>query len=228
MTKPYTWEEIKKILKVELKKTNHILTYGTIGSCNIDHDIDTIITKKPKSKSSDFFKEVHTLFDNINTYLLNKYSCKLIRTSRFSDEEEIKKLGNFTENDLVFQVLTYVSFSQIEKHWYADLGLNEDLNFILNNSYNLIFGKNSDLYKNDFKSNSYDYLFIRLNDSDRINSNFENEFLIYRMNVLFDFILRKRLNLKFNFIKNKDEVRKTFYEICNKLDELENKRKNLK
>lgn len=57
MTKSYTWEEIRAVLEKELNKTKHILTYGTIGSCNIEHDIDTIVTKKPDSKSSDFLKK---------------------------------------------------------------------------------------------------------------------------------------------------------------------------
>lgn len=183
--------------------------------------------KKPKSNSSDFFKEIHSLFEKINEYLLKKYSCKLIRTSRFSDEEETKKIGNFSKNDLVFQVLTYVSFSQIEKHWYADLAPDESLGFILNKSYKLIIGDVSDLYRKDFKSNSYDYLFIRLNDSDRINSNFEERFLISRMNILFDFIFRKRLDKKFTLAKTKEDVKKVFYDLCNQIDELEQE-KNFK
>ncbi len=52
--KPYTWKEIRRVLEKELKKTRHIMTYGTIGSCNIEKDIDTIVTKKPGSKSEDF------------------------------------------------------------------------------------------------------------------------------------------------------------------------------
>lgn len=53
----YTWEEIESVLTKELKKTKHIMTFGTMGSCNIKHDIDTIITKKPRSKTSDFLKK---------------------------------------------------------------------------------------------------------------------------------------------------------------------------
>ncbi len=44
--KPYTWVEIEKVIREELRKTKHIMTVGTIGSCNINHDVDLIITKK--------------------------------------------------------------------------------------------------------------------------------------------------------------------------------------
>ena len=53
-TRPYAWEDIKDFLVKELRKTKHIMTYGTIGSCDINHDIDTIITKKPASPSAEF------------------------------------------------------------------------------------------------------------------------------------------------------------------------------
>ena len=64
--KPYNWQEIKNFLDKELRKTKHILTFGTIGSCNIEHDIDLIITKKSSSKTSDFYKEIHILFDSLD------------------------------------------------------------------------------------------------------------------------------------------------------------------
>ncbi len=224
MAKPYTWEEIKKVLKKELQKSKHILTYGTIGSCEINNDIDTIITKKPESKSSEFYGEVHKLFEKIDAYLREKYSCKLIRTSRFSDEEETKALGKFNLKDLNFQVMTYVSLSQIKKHWYADLAPNENLKDILDCHHKLIFGNKENIFKENFKKNYYDYLFIRLNDSDRINSNFKNSFLIERMNKLFDFILRKRLSEKPISAKNLTEVKKIFYKICDRLDRLEKNR----
>lgn len=225
MTKLYTWEEIRAVLEKELNKTKHILTYGTIGSCNIEHDIDTIITKKPDSKSSDFFKEVHVLFEKIDSYLKKKYNCKLIRTSRFSDEEETKYIAKCTPNDLVFQVLTYVSFSQIEKHWAADLNGGEDLVEILSYSSDFLLGNFSSLLESTFKRNIYDFLFIRLNDSDRINSHFPQQFLIGRMNMLFDFILRKRLGLRYEFVDSVEQIKEEFYNICDVLDDLNKKKK---
>ena len=218
MTKTYAWEEIKSKLKTELQKTKHILTYGTIGSCNMEHDIDTIITKKPQSSSSDFFREIHNLFDVIDDFLQKKYKARLIRTSRFSDEEETKYIAKFEENDLVFQVLTYTSFKQIKMHWYADLAPNKKVEDIIKSHYSCILGNVDDLFKSDFKINKNEELFIRLNDSDRINSHFPKEFLVSRMNVLFDFILRKRLHQNPISSKSEIEVRKVFYQICDALD----------
>ena len=65
-----TWEEVREFLVNELSKTKCIMTWGTIGSCNIEHDIDTIIAKKPSSPSADFYKEVHGIFDSLEVYLL--------------------------------------------------------------------------------------------------------------------------------------------------------------
>ena len=56
--KPYTWSEIKEFLEKDLKRTKHILTFGTIGSCNVEHDVDVIITKKPSSKTANLVKLV--------------------------------------------------------------------------------------------------------------------------------------------------------------------------
>ena len=218
MAKTYTWNEIKSVLEKELKKTKHILTYGTIGSCNIEHDIDTIITKKPQSSSADFFKEIHNLFDFIDNFLQKKHKSRLIRTSRFSDEEEIKYIAKFEENDLVFQVLTYTSFKQIKMHWYADLAPNEKVENILKNHYSCLLGNINDLFKPDFKIHKNEELFIRLNDSDRINSHFPEVFLIDRMNVLFDYILRKRLHLEPIVSKSVKDVKKVFYKVCEMLD----------
>jgi hypothetical protein len=217
MTKSYTWAEVKNVLIAELEKTQHILTCSTIGSCNINHDIDTIITKKSSSSSKHFFQEVHQLLGAIDKYLTKKHSCRLIRACRFSDEEEIRHISRFSKGDLVFHVLTYVSFSQIEKHWHTDLGPGEDVETILNGSVFLL-GEKTDLYKKSFKNNKCDYLFIRLNDSDRINAHFPDKLLISRMNILFDFILRKRLGMEFVPGKTKSEIKERFYEVCEILD----------
>jgi len=216
--KKYNWEEINSLLKSELKKTKHILTFGTMGSCNIEKDIDIIITKKPASPSSDFFKEVHNLFEIVDKYLSKEYNAKLIRTSRFSDEEEIKYLAKFKLEDLVFQVLTYVSLKQIELHWYSDLNSGENIKDILKKNYNCILGNANDLFKPGFNYHKNENLFIDLNDSDRINSHFPKELLIRRMNVLSDYILRKRLGLKTLIANSEEEVKKIFYQIGEILD----------
>ncbi len=218
MVKSYTWENIKSLLKKELQKTKHILTYGTIGSCNIEHDIDTIITKNPKSKSSEFFREIHKLFDTIDIHLQKEHNARLIRTSRFSDEEETKFIAGFQDNDLVFQVLTYTSLKQIKMHWYADLVPGNNIENILKKNYDCILGIVEDLFKPNFKIKKNVELFITLNDSDRINSHFPSKFLLNRMNVLFDYILRKRLGLESLKAENEKEVREVFYKICDILE----------
>lgn len=218
MSKSYSWEDIRNFLSQRLLKTKHIMTFGTIGSCNIDHDIDIIVTKKPSSESAAFFLELHTLLDAVDIYLQKKHGSKLIRTSRFSDQEEIKYIAKYKEKDLVFQVLSYVSLEQIKMHWYPDLSPGEDSDEILKKNYTCIIGRPQDLFQPSFRKWNNEQLFIRLNDSDRMNSHFPDGLLTRRMNILFDFILRKRLGQKPLHAKNKSEVRKNFYTVCKILD----------
>lgn len=222
MTKPFTWDELRLQLTVELQHTSHILTYGTIGSCNIDHDIDTIVTKKPDSPSADFFEDLHKVFDNIDTYLQKHYQARLIRTSRFSDEEETKYIANCQENDVVFQVLSYVSMKQIKMHWFdsfIDLDGDVKTEAFLRDNYKCIGGQISDIFRSDFACHKREDIFIRLNDSDRINSHFPKDFLVRRMNVLYDFVLRKRLGIEMLPAADEDECRDLFYKVCMILDQ---------
>ena len=98
MAKPYDWEEIKHVLLKELKKTKHILTFGTIGSLNVEHDIDIITTKKPDSKSSSYFRELHKILDSVDGYLMKKYKSKLIRGPHHSYLPEFTKLSKSLMN----------------------------------------------------------------------------------------------------------------------------------
>lgn len=222
MPKPYTWEELRVQLEVELQDTEHIQTYGTIGSCNIDHDIDTIVTKKPGSASANFFQELHGLFDQIDRYLQEHHNARLIRTSRFSDEEEIKYIANCEENDLVFQVMSYVSMKQIKMHWFdsfVDMDGDKKTEEFLRNNYKCIIGDINDIFRNDFASHKHEDLFIRLNDSDRINSHLPTDFLVRRMNVLYDFVLRKRLGINVDPALDEAGCRGCFYKVCGILDQ---------
>lgn len=88
------------------------MTFGTIGSCDVIHDIDIIITKKPNSKSSEFYKEIHEFFDRINRYLQMKFKAKLITTRKFVQEVEVCKLARRQPKDLIFHVMTYISYQQ--------------------------------------------------------------------------------------------------------------------
>jgi hypothetical protein len=222
MPKPFTWDEVRQQLAVELQQTSHILTYGTIGSCNIEHDIDTIVTKKVESPSADFFRELHEVFDRLDAYLQNHYQARLIRTSRFSDEEETKYIANYQENDVVFQVLSYVSMKQIKMHWFdsfIDLDGDVRIEPFLRDNYKCIAGHIDDIFRSDFASHRREDLFIRLNDSDRINSHFPKDFLVHRMNVLYDFVSRKRLGIEMLPAADESECRDRFYKICTILDQ---------
>ena len=211
------WEDIRLILDPLLEQTSHIGTYIIIGSRDARHDIDTIITKKPISQSKDFFKEIHKLFDRVDEQLQKKHSGRLIRTARFSDEEEILYIAQKKPEDIVFQVLTYVSLRQIQMHWHADLAPEDDVMNTLKEGL-FLKGTYDDLCSQDFAFWKNEHLFIRLNDSDRINSHFPQELLLRRMNVLYDFIMRKQLGKKPSLAKTHEEIRSCFYEVTEQLD----------
>lgn len=218
----YSWDELRSQLKLELQSSEHILTYGTIGSCNVAHDIDTIVTMKPGSSSANFFRELHGLFDRLDKYLHDNHNARLVRTSRFSDEEETKFIAGCNTNDLVFQVLSYVSLKQIKMHWYDsfnNVDSQQETEKLLKESYQCITGNTSDLFTPEFASYQYEEHFIRLNDSDRINSHFPEDFLVHRMNVLYDFIMRKRLGADFRFAMDEIDCRRLFYDVCGFLDQ---------
>lgn len=218
-SRSYSWEEISSLLQSRLNKSQHILTYGTIGSCNIEHDIDTIVTKKPGSPSALFFEELHVLFEQVNRYLQEKHLSRLIRTSRFCDEEEVKFIAGYQKTDLVFQVMTYVSMKQLKMHWFdASTKENANLEPFLKTNYHCLFGNLQTIFAPEFQEYKQEDLFIRLNDSDRLNSHFPPDFLIARMNVLYDFILRKRLGKETLEAKFPSECHQIFYEVCEILD----------
>jgi hypothetical protein len=223
--KPYTWNEIKDFLIKELGKTKHIMTFGTIGSCNVENDIDTIITKKPKSKSSEFYKEIHNLFDNLNDYLNKKYNAKAIRFSKMEEEYLIQYLGRSSKNDLLLHTMIYTSYNQIEKDWGWALFEGENIKKILLQHYKTLFGKTKNIFTRAFSKKNYcDPIFIFLYLGDKINSNFPDDLLLKVMNHSYDYFFRKRLGIKTPVAKNKKQVKEIFYKLCDKLDELNSKK----
>jgi len=221
MVKTYTWDEIKRILEKELEKTKHILTYGTIGSCKIERDIDTIITKKADSKTSDFYKEIHELFEKINSYLKKNHSSKLICFNMF--EPEMLKLANKKENDLAFHVFPYVSFGQIKRDWEAYMFKDEEsVKKFLKENYSLISGNKEDLFNSKFAKEYYhDPLYLRLEIYNRIYSNYNEKNLVEIMNHYLDFLFRKKLGINIEKASNKKEVEELFYKLCDKIDKKE-------
>lgn len=220
--KELTWEEIEIFLKKELSKTKHIMTWGTIGSKNIEHDIDTIITKKPSSKTSDFYREIHRVFDNLDNYLDKNFKSKIIRFAHSTEEPLIKEYIN--KKSISFHTMIYVSFPQIERDWGWTFYKNENTTDFLKENYNILYGKIDDLFKKDFqKENGHENLFIKLYLYDFLNSNLPEKLFLKIMNNSFEYLYRKRLGLEYSTAKNHEEVRKYFYKLCDILDELSKK-----
>lgn len=218
-----TWEEIENFLEKELKKTKSIMTFGTIGSLNIEHDIDTIITKKPNTKTSNFYKEIHDLFDNLDSYLHKNYNIQLTRISRTSDEVFCKYLSANKMNNIIFHTMIYTSYSQIVKDWSWALHPDISLTNILDKT-NFLLGKREDLNSVSFgKEFFYDAEFIYLYYEDYLQFNLPENILVELMNKLFEGAYKKRLGLKTPTVRNRNEAKKYFYELCDVLDGLSKK-----
>jgi len=221
MKKPYNWDEIETLLKKELKKSKHILTWATIGSLNVESDIDTIITKKSNSPLSNFYKEVHNIFDSLNEYL-KKYDGRAIRFPQY--KEDFKISSQYGPNDLMFHTMVYTSYSQIERDWGWYLLKDENLREILS-SEKFLIGSFNDLISKEFQKPSYyDPILIMIYLYDRINSNYSKKQLIDTMNESYKMILRK-LNQKPLKAKDEKDVKEIFYKMCDIIDKL-NKEKS--
>ena len=219
MVKRLSGEEIKSIIYEELKKSKHILTFGTIGSCNIENDIDMIITKKANSSTSDFYREVHNLYDFVDDYLKNKYSKKLCVFSGGRILPEQLKISNYQKGDLVFDVMTYISFKELENDWCPYMPSNTEIKPFLEREYNCILGKTNLLFTDKFtKKTKNDHLFLVLMKYDKLKTKYPESFLVECMNYHFDYILRKKLGLKTIKADSEKEVKEVFYHICDILD----------
>ncbi len=219
--KPYSWKDIESVLKKELKKTKHIMTFGTIGSKNVEHDIDVIITKKPSSPSSGFYGEIHGLFDSVDNYLNRRYGARAVRFALSTDEVFIRELGG-PGNKVLFHTMIYTSFPQIEKDWAWGIFPDENMKDLLRENYTCFLGSVKDLFKKEFlKPKYYDSIFIYLYQYDKTNANLSNRILMDLMNSAFDYLLRKRLGVKANIVKTKGQAREEIYRLCDILDRLE-------
>ncbi len=223
MGKLFDWNEIKRVFEEELKKTKTIMTFGVFGSLSVENDLDVLITKKPSSKPSNFYREIHMFFENIDSYLNKNYKGRLIRVSRANHEEEVKYISKYNSNkDLVVQATTYISLPQIKKNWAGEFNKWTDLEnklpeilkkqFFLLGSKDLIFSKE---FNKEIKNEG---LYGIIDIHDRINSNLPDDFLIHKMNLLYDFILRKLLKEKPLRAKNRKEIKEIFYKMCVRLE----------
>ena len=221
MPRNLTWSIIKQVLVHNLETTNTILTFGTIGSLNIEKDIDIIITKKKGSSTSDFYREIHGLFDALRDVLNTKYKKKLIVFNKGGVSPEQLKLSSYEKGDVVLDVMSYVSLHEAEGHWEPYMFRGESFSQLLRTQYDCIIGKTDDVFSKNFpKEISHDSIYLLLSGYDLIHSNYEPGFLIEAMNTNFDFILRKRLGLKSLKATNERKVRELFYKICDIVDKL--------
>lgn len=220
MSKPYTWEEISEFLKGELKKTKHILTFGAIGSMNVESDIDLVITKKPKSGTSDFYRELHALFDNLNLYMKKKWNAKSVCFFSMLEEQTLRYLKSYNKNDLGFHMMVYFSYPQMEIDWAGAQDAN--VKKIITEKYICLLGSSEDLLSKKFmKPKIYDPTYNFLFYQDKSNSHYSSELYLAYSKKSFDYLTRKRLKLGTFPLKNVKEIKKVFYKICDEIDRLE-------
>ena len=220
MSKPYSWEEVRSFLVKKLEKSKSIMTWGTIGSCNIEHDIDTIITKKLEAKSSDFYKEVYAIFDSLNLYLKNKYGSNLLRFPG-GWMQELINLSDYSKIDLVIESMIYTSYAEIQKDWAWAMFKDESLKDLLKGQ-NFLIGSANDLFSLGFSRERFSCpIFIYIYHYDRIHSCYSNKILIDLANHNYDYLYRKRLGLKSPVIKNVKDIRQALYNLCEVLDKLD-------
>ena len=218
-----TWFIIKDFLQKELDNSKHIMTWGTIGSLNIENDIDTIITKKPSSPSAEFFKEVHTIFENLDDYIHKNFKIRVVRFAQSTQEFLFRDCVKGKK--ILFHTMIYISFPQIEKDWKWALFKEENMREILKDDYRCIYGNLESLFDKDFKKENYfENIFTYLYLYDALNSNIPEKILLDIMNGCFKYLYKKRLGLEPPIAKNREEVKKYFYKLCNILDKLEKRK----
>lgn len=195
------------------------MTFGTIGSLDVNKDIDIIVTKKPNSKSSALFKELHQLFSALDRYLQNCFGSRLICVPRLDHEEDVKIIAKKTTKDIVFHLMVHLSYPSIEMDWVPALTTSRDVARLIDDKFVFIKGSKQDIFSKAFsRAKKYDGLFIYMHNMDRVNSNYGEKEMLRVMNHLFDYIMRKRLGLKTMKAQSRKEARDIFYRICDILD----------
>jgi hypothetical protein len=216
-----TWREIKPILVRLLEKTNTIQTFGTIGSCNPNKDIDIIITKKPYSSSAQFYKELHRIFEDLDRILKKIYGIGATRFSRSYEETVIKSLSKENKTNILFHTMVYHSYSQMKKDWAWALLPEDNIKKIIEGNYKILKGNIKDLYKKEFqKENYYDSIFTFLYLYDKINSHYPKKVLISSLQESLIYLFSKRLNLEAPLIKDKEDAKRAIYLLCSIVDKL--------
>jgi len=215
------WKGLEVFFINELKKTNHIQTFGRFGSDDISHDIDLLVTKKPSSPTEKFFMEVHGLLDSTKKFLSEKYNKKLIRFSRFIHEREVLHIGEHEEGDIALHLMTYVSWPQIKDEWKSDLIRGKSFKRILKKKYNPLIGNVDMLFSKEFsKPNKYDNFVKYMYQCDRFHSNYPSEVLVGSMNNLFKYLHKLIGSENHSVVKNEFEAKEKFYDMARMVDRL--------
>jgi hypothetical protein len=219
---PLNWEEIESVFLKKLQKTKTFLTFGTVGSHSLEHDIDIVITKKKNVSSSGFYKEVHKFLDALDKYVQKTHKVKAIRFHDLREEGYLRAFGILEKNDLGIHLMLYQSLAQWKLNWAGAQGVNVEK--MIRNDYCCLLGSPKLLFSEQFKKESkYDAAYNLAYHADRSNSHLATKQLVILANVPFSYIHKNILNKSYKPVKNKNEVRERLYEICDILDELERK-----
>lgn len=213
------WNEIEEAAKAELDRSRSIMTFATIGSRNIEHDIDLIITKNPNSSSRQFYQEIHSFFDSMNKFVHSRTGGKAIRFASFTEQFSAIALAGYNpETDLALHTMIYTSYPQIVSNWAGSFVNGTTIEDVLK-TQSFLKGSVADLENPYFqKPTKADPLFIMLYKYDKLNSLHPDNVLVPAMNHYLDYIQRKRMGLPFKEAGTIEEARNKFYELCDILD----------
>jgi len=213
----YSWKDIEPYLTNRLSQTKNIMTFGTIGSKNVENDVDIIITKKPQAKTSEFYREVHDLFTGLDQYMASTYDCKAIKFIKLCQQDEALYLSGYKQGDLALHVMTFVSYPQLFKDWDWALGPKDNIKSLLS-SYVPLLGKTEMIYSSEFsKSQHNEHLILNLSHLDIINSKYPTDLFLKKMNHAYGYV-SKHANVDFVPAENKEEVINKFYSLCDLLE----------
>lgn len=206
----FTWEALKPFIFNELLKTNHIQTFGTIGSCNIEHDIDIMITKKPKSKPSDFLRETKKLISELNKYLNKKYNKKVVQFFEFNSQEEVLHIGKYKKGDLAIHLMEYFSLNHIFSHWFNIFKTRSELRNFIIKKYIPLFGDLKSILKKSFeKGIKNENLIWTLEKTTRFNSNYPKKLIINFIESSLYYVQKhsnNKMKFKINSIKDAENA----------------------
>ena len=92
----------------------------------------------------------------------------------------------------------------------------------ISKEYVCLLGSPKDLFSKEFKKKMhYDPVYNFLYHVDKINSHYPEKLFIDYMNKMFDYVLRKRLDVEAVKAKDVKDIRKLFYRLCDELDRSE-------